>query len=83
MMCHQVMSPYIEVDGDKAKGTWYVFGPCTAITPQGEVPFWMQGRYDNEYVRVDGEWKFSRIGFTTNMRSPHEDGWVKTRIIVE
>ena len=26
MMCHQEMTPYIEVDGDKATGTWYLLG---------------------------------------------------------
>ena len=81
MMCHQEMTPLIEVQGDTATGTWYLFGPFTHVTPQGEMAAWMQGRLDNEYVRVDGKWKYSRRKFTFNLHSPYEDGWVKTRIM--
>ena len=78
MMCHQPVTPYIEVEGDKAKGTWYVFGMLTSVTPNGEVAKWVQGRLDNEYVRVGGRWKISRHRFTYNFHTPYEDGWVKT-----
>jgi len=81
MMCHQEMTPYIEVDGDKATGTWYLLGLFTHVTPQGEVAAWIQGRCDNEYVRVDGKWKYSRRIFKFNLHSPYEDGWVKTRLM--
>ena len=81
MMCHQEMTPYIEVDGDKATGTWYLFGVFTHITPQGEVAAWIQGRLDNEYVRVDGKWKVSVRRFRFNLHSPYDDGWVKTRLM--
>lgn len=59
VMCHQEMTPYIEIDGAKATGTWYLFGPYTHVTPQGEIAAWIQGRLDNEYVREDGKWKVS------------------------
>jgi hypothetical protein len=81
MMCHQAMTPLIEVDGDKAKGTWYLFGPLIAITPQGEVAVWEQGKYEHEYVRVDGKWKFSHFKVKLSMLSPYEDGWAKTPIM--
>ena len=32
--------------------------------PQLEVATWMQGGLDNEYVGVDGKWKYSRRKFT-------------------
>ena len=81
MMCHQAMTPLIEVDGDKATGIWYLFGPFTNRTPEGEVANWIQGRYDNDYVREDGKWKLSHLRFRFNIQSPYEDGWVKTRMI--
>jgi len=81
MMCHQMMTPLIEVNGDSATATWYLFGPFTAKTPEGEVPHWIQGKYSNEYIRVDGKWKYSKIKFETNLQSPYEDGWVKTRMM--
>jgi hypothetical protein len=82
MMCHQAMTPLIEVDGDKATGTWYLFGPFTNRMPKGEVANWVQGRYDNDYVREDGKWKFSHLRFKFNIQSPYEDGWVKTRMML-
>jgi hypothetical protein len=81
MMCHQIMTPYIEVDGDRAKGWWYIFGPFTTNTPQGQVACWIQGKYDCDFVCVDGTWKFKKFGFTLNMHSPYEDGWVKTPVM--
>ncbi len=77
MMNHQMMTPYIEVDGDKAIGTWYLFGPFTFITPQGETANWIQGKYSNEFVRVAGKWKLSHLRFKFNFQSSYEDGWVK------
>lgn len=78
MMVHQPITPYIEVTGDEAKGTWYLVGMVTSDTPQGPKPRWVQGRYDNEYVRIDGCWKLSRLYFKYNFLTPFEEGWVKT-----
>jgi len=83
MMRHQVLTPYIELDGDKAKGTWYMFGPGTSIMQEGEVANWTQGTYSNEYVREKGVWKISLLSFKYNFRTPYEDGWVKTPMITE
>jgi len=78
MMVHQPITPLIEVQGDEAKGTWYLVGMVTSETSQGPKARWVQGRYDNEYVRVDGCWKLSRLYFKYNFLTPFEDGWVKT-----
>jgi hypothetical protein len=80
-MYHQMMTPYIEVDGDKARGIWYIFGPFTATTPRGEVACWLQGKYDCDFVCENGEWKFERFGFTLNLLSPYDDGWLKTPLM--
>ncbi len=55
---HLVTQPVISVDGDRAKGHWllYVFLPEPALG-------WRQARYDCEYVKVDGKWKFSSLVF--------------------
>lgn len=83
MMRHQVLTPYIEVNGDKAKGAWYMFGPGTSATKDGEVANWTQGTYNNEYLREKGVWKLSLLSFKYNFRSPYEDGWVKTPMMRE
>lgn len=83
MMRHQVLTPRIEVNGDKACGTWYMFGPGTSNTPDGQVANWTQGTYSNEYVRENGEWKISLLSFKYNFRTPYEEGWVKTPMMTE
>lgn len=78
MFRHQNSTPHIEVEGDKARGTWYVFGMITAVTPDGEEARWVQGKLNNEFVRVNGKWKFSRKSTKFNFLTKYEDGWVKT-----
>ncbi len=62
---HMVTQPVISVDGDKARGHWllYVFLPAPALG-------WRQARYDCEYVRVDGAWKFSSLVFQAPWPAP-------------
>lgn len=64
-MAHQMVSPYIVVDGNKASGMFYLtfFGAPTPDTPAGQLP-WIQGWYNNEYVKVGGEWKIKHLRFT-------------------
>jgi len=81
MSAHQMLAPIIEVQGDKATGTWYLLVAQTNVTPQGEVAVWIQGKYENTYVRVDGDWKFSHLKFNMLFGTPYEDGWVKTRMM--
>ncbi len=77
---HHVTNPFITVDGEKAKGRWYLLGLFTALTPEGPVASWEQGTYDNEFAKVDGKWKISLTRFDFNFSTPHEDGWAKTRM---
>lgn len=80
MMRHLATTPYIEIKGDHAKGTWYVFGMMTATTPDGEVAKWIQGKLNNEYVRVNDQWKISRKSTEYNFSTPYDDSWVKTQL---
>lgn len=83
MMRHQVQSPIIEIDGDKAKATWYMFGPGTSKTPSGEVANWTQGIYNNEYVREQGVWNISLLHFKFDFRTTFDEGWIKTPMMRE
>lgn len=55
---HLLTNEIIEVDGDRAKAVskliFYVKSPEGRPTPQ------MAGHYDDEFVRENGEWKFSK-----------------------
>ncbi len=76
---HMVMNPIIEVDGDKATGIWYLFMARTHA--EGNQAVWGSARYDEEYTRVDGEWKISRQKVTENFRTPFDQGWAKKRFM--
>jgi hypothetical protein len=53
---HFTVQPVITLDGDKAKAHWMFY----RLVPQGERRF-VQGRYDCEYIRENGKWKFSLV----------------------
>jgi len=55
---HIITNPVVSVQGDKAKGSFYLL--------QGGPGGGSQGRYDNEFVRVGGKWKISSFRFTWN-----------------
>lgn len=64
----------ISVQGDEAVGRWVFLQPTT-INGQAH---WVAGRYDNEFVRVDGQWKFKHIGIEGIFFAPYQEGWAKT-----
>jgi len=72
---HNVMNPIIEVNGDRATGTWYLLGPFTFR--KGNRAIWLAARYDDDYVKVNSEWKFQHLRATGRMAAPYEKGWAK------
>jgi ketosteroid isomerase-like protein len=74
---HLVNNPIIDVDGDRAKGTWYLFQAATFI--KGDRAVWGSGRYDEEYARVDGQWKISSWKLTSFFWTPFDEGWARTQ----
>lgn len=70
---HFFVKPAIEIDGDRAEGTWDVLAMCT--TPQGRA-LWMVGVEHDEYARVDGCWLHSRMHLESRLMAPYDRGWV-------
>lgn len=62
---HTVQMPEIELDGDQATGRWYML--VFYVAPDGTSGHVM-GWYEDEYRRVDGEWKISAM----DMRIEHD-----------
>ena len=75
---HHVTNPVIEVEGDRATGSWLLWQPCVHASG---TALWIAGRYHDEYRREDGVWRFARVTFRPNMISPYEAGWAKARKI--
>jgi hypothetical protein len=82
MLRHQVMQPIIEVNGDRARARWYMFGFGTYKLKQGDTPAWTHGKYDNDVIKQDGTWKISYLRFEFTFQTPFHDGWVKTPAII-
>ena len=62
---HNIANPIIEVDGDTATGVWYLIGPWTHAEDGKAI--WMTARYDDEYVKVDGQWKTKHLRASVRM----------------
>ena len=76
---HMVMNPIIEVHGDTATGTWYLFQPCTYA--DGDRAVWGSARYDEQYVRVNGAWMFKHLKLTSHFWTPFNEGWAQTQFV--
>jgi hypothetical protein len=83
-----ISTPHIQVakDGKTAKGMWHAFGPNSV--PATSFPadhdhqdqltaIWFLGKYNNEYVKEDGKWKFWSLQVVVYVRAPYEHGWIK------
>ena len=56
---HNIMNPRIDIHGERATGVWYIMGPWTNTEDGKEI--WMTARYDDDYVKVNGEWKYKHL----------------------
>jgi hypothetical protein len=70
---HNVMNPLIEVNGDTATGNWHAI----IVATNENQPLWVFGNYEEDYVRLDGRWKFQNVRFVTAVMAPHQEGWGK------
>ena len=76
---HMVMNPIIEINGDTATGIWYLLEPCTFA--EGNRAVWGAALYDEEYVRVNSQWKIQNLKLDWRFFTPFDEGWVKTRFV--
>ena len=70
---HNVMNPIIEVDAHRAKASWYFLGPFT-YTENNEAK-WLAIRYEDDYVKADGVWKYQHLRVHMRMNAAHAMGW--------
>ncbi len=70
---HNVMNPITEVNGEHAKASWYFLGPFTFR--KGNRAYWLAARYEDDYVKITGEWKFQHLRAIGRMAAPYGKGW--------
>lgn len=61
----------LEINDDRAKGFSYLEARPVI---NGEAHM-VAGRYDDEYVKSGGQWRFTRMIFTVHFIAPFKEGW--------
>lgn len=69
---HNMFNPMISVNGDTAKGHWYLFGCFRA---RGGKDMILSGEYFDNYVKVGGIWLYKNLIFKARVWVPREEGW--------
>lgn len=74
---HFMIAPNIQLgdDGSTARGSWYLWEPCTLATDDGPTQYWAATVYDIGYQKVDGEWLFDEMNLDIRIFAPVESGW--------
>ncbi len=67
----------VDLDGDRAKGYSYM----EARTVNKGEAYMVAGRYDDDYVRQGGVWKFSHMNFLAYFTVPFDEGWAQEDLL--
>jgi hypothetical protein len=81
---HYVFNEVIDIDGDCATGLWYVNCPVifTDASPLGrEAPGLIAGRYEEEYIRENGVWKWRRVVALLDVLNPSDQLWANATLL--
>lgn len=76
---HMTVNPVIEMNkaGTRARGIWHSHGFCSFVGGGAFKQFLCLGKYDMEYVKEDGQWKFFKFAYRLTFMCPYEKGWVE------
>lgn len=70
---HYMLNDAIDVSGDTAKGSWYLWQIMTMNTDP-LASYWLSASYDDTYVRRDGVWMKHICNLNILMFTPYGEG---------
>ena len=71
----------IDPSGTTAKGRWNTWLAEAMIV--GGIPRqqWVQGYYENEYLKENGRWLFKKLHWNVTFFTSFEAGWLKVPLL--
>jgi hypothetical protein len=71
----------VNPDGKSATGRWQTW-LAESFPFGGRLgQYWLQGYYENEYVKEDGKWLFSKLFWNTTFYTRFETGWMVQPVV--
>jgi hypothetical protein len=70
-------------DGTRARAQWNLLSPhAMSVSPypgneHKTTAYWFVGKYDNEYIKINNEWKLLKLHVCAYVRTPYDEGWLK------
>ncbi len=75
---HYTTNPIIEVAGDTATGTWYLWQPMVLVAEQQAM--WLSAHYHERYRRENDGWLIEHLKLDVKRFSPYEAGFGQVQI---
>ena len=71
----------VDADGKTAKGRWNTWLAEAMLV--GGIPRqqWVQGYYENEYVKKNGKWLFKKLHWNVTVFTSFEAGWLNVPLL--
>ena len=76
---HYTTNPIIEINGDEADGTWYLWQPMVMV--EDSQAMWLGAHYEEKYLRQNGGWLIDRLEVKIKQFSPYETSFGQVRIV--
>lgn len=75
---HYTTNPIIEVNGDKANGTWYLWQPMVMVADNQAM--WLAAHYHERYRKTEDQWLIEHLRLDIKRFSPYEAGFGQVEI---